>query len=245
MPGPTSAERVRTVLTRAAVAQLAGAATGGDTGPVPCPVHHLLDDGSLAITVDARSPLAAGSDATVVVELLDRAPHPTTQAVRNLVWIGGWIRPTTAAETRAVLDAIAVARPDPALLDVGHRDTMLLLTAASIVLADAGGAEDVDLRAVLAARPDPFCHVEAAWTHHLERHHPEMVERLRIHLPRHMRRGRIQLLGLDRFGLAVRVGDRDLRIPFFAPVADDAALGRALRALMGCPMRGLRPGPGR
>lgn len=183
MPEPTSAERVRTVLTRAAVAQVAGASPTGDTGPVPCPVHHLLADGSLAITVDCRSPLAAGTDAAVVVELLDRAPHPTTQAVRNLVWVGGWIRPTTDREIRTVLDSIAATNPNPALLDVGHRDTMLPLTAESIVLADARGAEDVDIGAVLAARPDPFCHVEAAWTHHLERHHPEMVERLRIHLP--------------------------------------------------------------
>lgn len=242
MPAPTSAERVRTVLARAAVVQVASAGMADHTTPVPCPVHHLLADGSFAITVDSRSSLATGPDSAVVVELLDLA---AADAVRALVWVGGWTRRVTGAALAGVLDDIAAADPKSDLLDVGHRDTLLLLTVESIVFADATGAEDVDRGAILAARPDPFCQVEAAWVHHLEHHHPEMVERLRIHLPRNMRRGPIRLLGLDRFGLQVRVDGRDLRIPFFTPAADDAALCRALRTLMGCPLRGLRPRPGR
>jgi hypothetical protein len=38
-----------------------------------------------------------------------------------------------------------------------------------------------------------------------------------------------------------RDGDHDVRLPFAAPVDDVAALGRAIRVLMGCPfLNGLR-----
>lgn len=245
-PGPTTAERVRTVCARAAAAHVVGD-TGEAAAPEPCPVRHLLADGSFAVSVSARSPLAtspAGAD--VVVELLDRDPHGFGDAVRALVWIRGRVRPLPDRGVWPLVDAIAAADPLPALLDVGHRDTLLHLTVESIVLADAAGAESVDPTAILAARPDPFCHAEAAWIHHLQSGHPEMVERLRMRLPRHDRRGRIRLRGLDRYGLTLTIeaeqGRRDVRVPFPMPVADPPGLSRALRALLACPFsQGLRP----
>ncbi len=248
MTGPTAAERVRTVCARAAAAQVAGDTGNVATEPVPCPVHHLLADGSFALTIDTRSAVAAASadSPAVVVELLDRPPHGTDEAVRSLVWLRGWARQPSPTRTRRILDDIAAHHPDAALLDVGHRDTLLVVDVETIVFADATGAETVDPTAVLAARPDPFCHAEFAWVHHLQQHHPEMVERLRLHLPRRQRQGRIRLLGLDRYGLTVRTegpkGNWDARVPFLMPVADGAALSRALRALMACPFgNGLRP----
>lgn len=246
-PGPTAAERVRTVCARAAAAQVAGCAGESVADPVPCPVHHLLEDGSFALTVHNRSALAAaGAGSPVVVELLDRAPTAGDEAVRSLVWIRGRAHRPSPAEIPQVLDAIAARHPHPALLDVGHRDTLLVVSVESIVFADTTGAENVDRRAVLAAHPDPFCHAEFAWVHHLQQHHPEMVERLRLHLPRRQRQGRIRLLGLDRYGLTVRTegpkGNWEARVPFLMPVSDDATLSRALRALMACPFgAGLRP----
>ena len=60
-----------------------------------------------------------------------------------------------------------------------------------------------------------------------------------------LRRGRIRPLGLDRYGLRLRVeradGEHDVRLPFAAPVNDVTGLGRAIRVLMGCPfLNGLR-----
>lgn len=246
-PGPTAAERVRTVCARAAAAQVTGHTGRSVADPVPCPVHHLMADGSFALTVDNAASLAtAAADSPVVVELLDRAPNPSEEAVRSLVWIRGRAHRPTASGTRKLLDAIATQHPHPALLDVGHRDTLLVVAVESIVFADTTGAENVDHNAVLSARPDPFCHAEFAWVHHLQQHHPEMVERLRLHLPRRQRQGRIKLLGLDRYGLTVRTegpkGRWDARVPFLVPVNDDATLSRALRALMACPFsNGLRP----
>jgi hypothetical protein len=243
---PTTAERVRTVCARAQTARLV--ADGAPT--VASPVHHLFACGHIALTVHSRSAHAAMPAGTpVVIELLDHGPDPGDEAVRSLVWVRGRLRHIEPFRVCAVLDAIAAASPNPALLDVGHRDRLLLVSVQSTVFADATGADSVDRSALLEARPDPFCHLESAWVQHLHDRHPELVERLRSQLPRGMRRGRLRLVGLDRYGLQVRVdgpdGRFDVRVPFARPVADGAALARALRSLMGCPFnRGLQKRPG-
>ncbi len=245
--GPTTAERVRTVLTRATAAQL----VAGSGPPAECRVHHLLRDGTIALTVDSESSFATSVPAgPIALELLDHDPVAAGESVRALVWIRGQTRPAAASEVRHLLDTIAAMRPDPALLDVGYDDALVLLTVDSVVFADTAGAAPVDLAGVLAARPDPFSLIERAWVHHLERHHPDMIERLRLHLPPRTRRGRIRLIGLDRYGVLVKTegadGDRDHRIEFFRPVADVDGLSRALRSLMAHPFtRGLRIRDGR
>jgi hypothetical protein len=60
-----------------------------------------------------------------------------------------------------------------------------------------------------------------------------------------MRRGRIRPLGLDRYGVRLRIegsdGDHDVRLPFAAPVDDVGGLSKAIRVLIGCPFaNGLR-----
>lgn len=230
---PTTAERVRTVCARAGSARLV--TEGGP--PTPCPVFALLTDGSFALTAPDAVADAMAPEEPVVLELLDHAPGG--ESVRALVWVRGRVRPAPAHRVRQALDAMAAADPNPALLDVGFGHRLLRLHVDSIVFADATGAETVDRCAVLAARPDPFCHAERAWVRHLGEHHPDMVERLRLHLPRSIRRGRLRLLGLDRYGLQLRIsrtdGEWEARVPFFSPVSDETALCRALRLLMGCP----------
>lgn len=241
---PTTAERVRTVCARAQTARL----VADGAPPEASPVHHLFPCGHFALTVDNRSALLRSTvpaGAPVVIELLDHVPGPGDEAVRALVWIRGRMREVAPCRVRTVLDAIAAADPKPALLDVGHRDRLLICAVESAVFADATGADAVDRSALLESRPDPFCHQESAWVQHLQHRHPELVERLRLHLPRGIRRGRLRLLGLDRYGLQVRVdgpdGRWDVRVPFLSPAADGAALSRALQSLMGCPLnRGLQ-----
>ena len=62
-------------------------------------------------------------------------------------------------------------------------------------------------------------------------------------------RRRVRPLGLDRYGVRLRVegggadggDDHDVRLPFPEPVHDITGLGRAIRLLMGCPfVNGLR-----
>ena len=63
--------------------------------------------------------------------------------------------------------------------------------------------------------------------------------------PCSLRRGRVRPLGLDRYGVQLRVegedGDHDVRLPFAKPVDDVTGLSQAIRVLMGCPfLNGLR-----
>ena len=178
--------------------------------------------------------------------------------MRSLVWIQGSLRDVPLAEVPGLLDLIATSDPNPALLQVnsGHRRpkaesapgtryALMLLEIESVVVADATGAESVALSALLGASPDPFCAMESCWLQHLESAHGEVVERLASRLPTTLRRGRVRPLGLDRYGVQLRVegddGDHDVRLPFAKPVDDVTGLSQAIRVLMGCPfLNGLR-----
>jgi hypothetical protein len=114
-----------------------------------------------------------------------------------------------------------------------------------VVVADSAGAESVGLSALLAARPDPFCAMETCWLRHIDAAHRDVVARLAAKLPRRLRCGQVRPLGLDRYGVRLRVegsdGDHDVRLPFAKPVDDLTGLSQAIRILMGCPfVNGLR-----
>jgi len=246
---PTTAERVRSACMRAGGAMLAA----DGASPVATPVHHLLPDGSFAVTVCENSAIAvaaaeSAAGVAAVLELTDYAPLPLREPVRSLVWIRGRVNEVGARGVRELLDVIAAENPNPALLEVGSGHVLLLLVVESVVVADATGAEPVRLGALLAARPDPFCELESAWVRHLDEDHPEVMSRLAGKLPPALRKGRVRPLGLDRYGIRLRIEgldeDHDVRLPFTAPVHDVTGLGRAIRMLMGCPfVNGLRARP--
>lgn len=276
---PTAAERIRSTCARGAAATLAiEDCERGD--PTPTPVHHLLEDGSLAITVPVDGPAsqtvssAAVSGLQAMVELTDLAPLPLREPVRSLVWIQGTLRVVPTDMVAGLLDVIAASDPNPALLQVNTklnldaernfntvpnrmagdsepqvRYTLMRLDIESVVAADATGAESVTPDALLSADPDPFCAMEAPWLQHLESHHRDVIERLASRLPRSLRRGRIWPLGLDRYGVQLRIEDEDadphtdhdVRLPFAKPVYDATGLSQAIRVLMGCPfLNGVR-----
>ena len=226
--------------------------------PVASPVHHLLDDGSFAITVPRRSPLSAmvatadTAGVQAVLELTDYAPLPLREPVRSLVWIRGRLQQVPTDDVADLLDIVAAEDPNPALLQVNSTSTsdddtyaLMRLEIESVVVADATGAESVELSTLLQARPDPFCAMETPWLQHMESAHREVVERLATRLPTALRQGRVRPLGLDRYGVRLRVenehGDHDVRLPFAKPVDDVTGLSQAIRILMGCPfLNGLR-----
>ncbi|HUE31768.1 MAG TPA: DUF2470 domain-containing protein [Mycobacterium sp.] len=255
---PTTAERIRSACTRAGGALLAIENGDGREEPVATPVHHLLHDGSFAVTLPAgregEAARVGGSQA--LLELTDYAPLPLREPVRSLVWVRGRLRQIPAGAVTKILDLIANECPDPALLQVDTprsmppdgaepRYTLLRLEIASVVVTDAIGAESVSVEDLLAARPDPFCEIESSLLWHLDNAHGDVVARLVSRLPAPLRRGHIRLLGLDRYGVRFRVegddGDRDIRLAFHKPVDDMIGLSQAIRTLMGCPfINGLR-----
>lgn len=257
---PTSAERIRSACVRGQA--LLAIADSADAEPVTAPVCHLLPDGSVVIAVPTGNPVvhAAATEPGVsaMLELTDHAPLRLRERVRALVWIRGRLRSVPEREIAALLDRIAEVDPNPALLQVTSprsaagaadapdgRDTdvayaLLRLTPDSAVLADTTGAESVAVDDLLAARPDPFCAIEANWLHHLDSAHPELVARLATtKLPPRLRRGQARPLAVDRYGMWLRVegteGDHDVRLCFPRPVEDVLSLNRAVRALLGCP----------
>jgi len=247
---PSTAERVRSVCVRATGAMLAV----DGVAAVDTPVHHLLGDGAFAVTAATDSALAAavtGADGVeAVLELTDHAPLPLRSPVRSLVWIRGRLRRVPPPLISALLDVIAADDPNPALLQVNSLQSglsLMWLHTESVVIADATGAESVAVDDLLAARPDPFCAMESCWLQHIDSQHREVVDLLASRLPAAMRSGRVSPLGLDRYGVRLRVekddGDHDVRLPFTAPVHDLTGLGRAIRVLLGCPfLNGLRAG---
>jgi Protein of unknown function (DUF2470) len=211
----------------------------GDTRPdrvVPL-LHHVHADGTVTVLLpdDAVEP----EPATTVVEIVDLAPVPLREPVRGLLWITGQLAPVEPARARGLAVGLVEDRPDPRLLDLGHGATMLRLAPLSMVVADADGTHPVTPEQFAAAAVDPFCHQEAGWLRHLELSHTEVVHTLRRHLPDRLRGGHLRPLGLDRYGLRLRVealeGDHDVRLAFERPIATLDELTLELRRLVGCP----------
>jgi hypothetical protein len=257
-PAPTTAERTRSTCVRAGGALLA--VEGAE--PLTTPLHHLLGDGSFAVAVPVGGAVAThlgdceADGAQAVLELADYAPLPLREPIRSLVWIRGRLQQVPLPTVPGLLDRIAAEDANPALLQVqtpesgpiAADDTRYLLARLeieSVVVTDATGAEAVDVATLLAARPDPFCAFESCWIRHLDIAHRDVVARLAARLPARLRRGDVRPLGVDRYGVRLRVesadGDRDVRLSFRQPVDDVTGLGQAIRVLMGCPfVNGLR-----
>lgn len=254
-PAPTTAERIRSACVRASGALLAIE----HDDPVPTPVHHLMDDGSVALAIPverARELERPVSGSQALLELTDYAPLPLREPVRSLVWVRGHLQEVHPSEIVATLDLIATECPNPALLGVDTprcappdgeepRYTLLRLEIASVVVTDATGAEPVNVGDLLDARPDPFCALESSLLWHLDTAHSDVLARLVSRLPAPLRRGHVRPLGLDRYGVRFRVEgddrDHDVRLPFHKPVDDMTGLSQAIRVLMGCPfINGLR-----
>ena len=222
--------------------------------PLATPVHHLLEDGSVAIIVPGERPFGetTGGGIQAMLEMTDYAALPLREPVRSLYWMGGRLYDVPAADVPALLDVIASEHPHPALLQVNSRSQqgddrhrLMRIELESVVAADSTGAESVAVSALLRARPDPFCTMESCWLQHLEWAHRDLVDRLAMRLPTALRRGQVRPLGLDRYGIQLRVetddGDHDVRLSFAKPVDDVVGLSRAIRVLIGCPfLNGLR-----
>ncbi len=255
-PTPSPGERARTIAARGPATLLPPVPSlppNGVTADRVTPLlHHVHDDGVVSVLLRDDHELPASLDSladdvvTSMVEVVDMAPVPLRESVRGLLWITGHLSALPLPEARGMALAIAAVRPDPRLLDLGHGATLLRLTPVSMVVADADGTHPVSPATFAAATPDPFCHEEAGWLRHLELSHTEVVHTLRRHLPPRLQGGHLRPLGLDRYGLRLRVeaieGDHDVRLAFSRPIATPRELSEELRRMVGCPFLALQHG---
>lgn len=250
-PAPTGAERARSIAARGGEASIVGT---GSAPSIPL-VHHVRADGSTAMLLDDADPLldrvrdAGTAGHPVMLELTDRAPVDLREPVRALLWITGLLRLPTPFCARRIAIGMAEARPHPQLLDLGHGATMVRLDPGSAVLSDAEGTAALAPVDLAAAAPDPFCRYETHWLAHLETAHAEVFSALHRHLPprlRDDRSARIRPLGLDRFGIRLRVEtgtrDHDVRLAFAAEAQTVEDLREQMGRLVGCPFGGGRAG---
>ncbi|GGP37466.1 DUF2470 domain-containing protein [Saccharothrix coeruleofusca] len=239
-PAPHPAERARTIAARGGRAALLPS-DGTEDRVVPV-LHHVHARGEATVLLPDGHPLVAaarGAEVTAMLEVADHAPVALREPVRGLLWITGWLRALEPREAREAAVEVAEHRPDPRLLDVGHGTSVLRLVPASLVVADAEGTSSLRPEHFAQADPDPFCAHEDHWLRHLELSHRDVVGLLSQHLPEELRGGHVRPLGLDRFGLRLRVeaadADHDVRISFSRPVRTAQELSVELRRLMGCP----------
>ncbi|WP_018546299.1 DUF2470 domain-containing protein [Streptomyces sp. LaPpAH-108] len=219
-PGPTNAERVRSVLARADSLSLTTDATRYEL----ISMHTVDDGGTLRLRVPAATPLAAEAVSAPRASLpcrlhfTDIAPTPVRDRVRSRVALAGRLTP---AEVQAEPD-ILVLRLD--------------LSRAALQRDDR--AARVGLRELAAARPDPLAIEETALLTHLHHDHADMVSAL-SHLADpgfHHSLRRLHPVALDRHGLVLRFeyarNHRDVRLTFPSPVRDTTDLGARLDQLL-------------
>jgi len=244
-PAPTDAERARSVAARGGSASLVGTGAPAST-PL---VHQVQADGSAALLLDDADPVLPllrehAGELAAMLELTDRAPVDLREPVRALLWLTGRIRLPDDEAARRIAVQVADTHPHPDLLRLGHGATLVRLDAGFAVLSDAEGTAALAPIELAAARPDPFCRVEAHWLAHLERAHPEVFDALARYLPaalRDRREARVRPLAVDRCGLRLRVetahGDHDVRLAWQEQAMTVAELRTQLGMLVGCPFR--------
>lgn len=240
MLSPTAAERARTVLAVAPVLEVT------TFGVVRTVVHHAVDpDGRPLLLLPRRRATGRRSGAVpqptrAVVHAAQLHVLHLPDRVRHRVRLCGTIGPVPDSERAALLRRGTLPNL-PDLLD-GHGDRAgldghrLLRVEAALVQLDG---VRVPLPTYRAAAPDPLAPVEAAQLEELLRSRQDDLVWLSTLLGPGPTAGatRIAPVGLDRYGLTLRVtgpdGTADHRLAFPFAVDRSETLHRVLQGLVG------------
>ncbi|MEZ5212288.1 DUF2470 domain-containing protein [Gordonia sp. (in: high G+C Gram-positive bacteria)] len=236
MAVPCDAERIQTACRRAHEGTLS---VDGCAPAAVAMVHLFESEAFMVVPDDAPARALAGpalDGVPAMLELADCAPISLRERVRSLIWLSGRVHSVPTELERELAIEIAGDHPDSRLLDVGHGHCLLRLHLDNAVIATAAGASSVDAAALSGAQPDPFWEYEGQWLSHLDADHQDLVYRLASRFPKHLQRGRVRPLGLDRFGITFRIetptDDADVRLPFVRPCAEVGDLSAALHELV-------------
>lgn len=245
-PAPPPAERARSIVARCgpAIVAIAGDPLDGEPTHLPESPRRAHADGSISMLVSDRHTIvpalaaASGRRLEAVVEFADLAPVRLRERTRGLLWASCGLTLLTPATARAAALSIAEVCPDERLLDVGRGASIVSVEPGFLSLADGDGNHGIDLETFAAASEDPLSRWETAWLAHLEEAHPDVLVRLTQLLPRRLRSGRLRPVGLDRFGMRMRVetrsGSHDLRLPFDRPAQTPHDAVEQVHQLIGC-----------
>ncbi|WP_053615912.1 DUF2470 domain-containing protein [Nocardiopsis sp. NRRL B-16309] len=229
VPQPSPADRARSALVSGGPATVASSAWPSATDPFQLPdtVCHVHPGGEVSLLLPDGHPLldaepGAASDGSVVMaEFTDLAPVELRDPVRAMLWLSGALTVLDSPTARERALDVVRSDPDDRLLEIGHGRTMALLHPTLLVYSDPDGAHLLHPQEFAAARTDPFSRWEAPWLRHVDSDHPDLLEALTERIPPHLRTGTPRPLGVDRFGLRLRVegadGDHDVRLPFRRP----------------------------
>ncbi|MGI5356435.1 DUF2470 domain-containing protein [Streptomyces sp. CA-252508] len=239
-PGPSRAERVRSVL---CAARSLTVTTDGYRCDL-AGAHSLDERGRLTLRLPADCHLAAAvacaprGDLAAMLQFTDVAPTSVRDRVRARVTLSGWLTEDGSAEP----EAAGAGDGDGTVEGVALR-----LDAVRATLDTGEGAEGVGLDELVLAGADPLAGHEAALLIHLTDDHPDAVARLaRLVEPRHLHGvRRVVPVGLDRYGITLRLeharAHDDVRLPFAVPLRDAAEFGDRIQALLAaahaCPRR--------
>jgi hypothetical protein len=238
VPIPTPAERARTILRLAPCLRVRAPGACAEVD-----LHGTDPDGSVVLVPSDESPVVgavrrAGEDLPVLVDAADLCPVPVADRVRGRLRLVGWVHEPAPALRRELALVAADREGADALLDIGRGRTVLYVHVVEALVAD-GGADPDDVGAVTflepaeyaAGRPDPLAGTEAALLGHLVAGHPAELRRLAGQLPAPLRDGAVPV-ALDRYGLVLRCGAGDVRLPFGTPVGCPAELPARMRELL-------------
>lgn len=239
--GPTSAERVRSLLFAADSLTI----TTGEHRCVLAGLHSVDAVGRILLWAPSCSCLVteavnpSGGGVATVVEVTDVAAVAVRDRVRARVTVHGSLS-LSHGEPSPEIGGVA-----PALGEVPM--TALALESRYIVLEDAGVPVIVDPAVLAGAEVDPLAGCEASMLLHLSADHPDAVSLLaRLIGPAELISVvRISPLALDRYGIVLRLerrtGHRDVRIPFSARARDVPHAQLELTALLARGARRTRP----
>ncbi|WP_329613033.1 DUF2470 domain-containing protein [Streptomyces brevispora] len=215
--GPTDAEQVRTVLSRATSLSLTTTGRAFDL----IGLHSVGTKGQITLHPHPDSPLAQEAAAApmgslaALLEFTDIAPTPLRDRVRARVTASGRLAPAG--------------------------DGALRLDTARVSLRTPAGAADVPLDEIALAEPDPLAAEEAAMLTHLADSHEELMTELLGLAGSRLPRGMIRSLplALDRHGITLRCeyasGHCDLQLLFPALARDATDAGEQIRQLLTAP----------
>lgn len=240
-PVLTAAERARSIVATSSTLRVASPELTLDVHR-----HGVVPDGSILFQAPGDFAAKLGQY-RVSATAVDVATVPQADRIRGEVTLTGPIYDVVEPLPAGMrLHLTGSDEPDDSTQLVRLVPDRITLTWRCEVGADAPVARPVALEEYRAAFPDPLLGYEAEWLPHLQADHGDMLAGLARHeLGWDEDPEEVRALGIDRYGLVLRVRDcgvsLDLRIAFDSTVTCGCDVREAFTTLVGRALPGAGP----